>query len=310
MRIAIIGAGGVGGYFGGLLARAGRDVHVVARGQNLEALRGGGLEVRTAEDRWIAPVTASDDGAELTRDFGEGDLAVVAVKAYSLDAAAPLVALLAQRGAAVLPLLNGVDVAERLAGLGVPREQLLGGLTYISAARTAPGVVERRSPFQRVLLGEIGGGSSPRAERIAAAFREAGADAQAVDDIALALWQKFVFLVSLSAACGLARSPVGPLRETRLGRRLLERAVGEAVAVGRASGVRLPDDEAARVLALIESLPAGMRPSLLLDLDAGSRTEVDVLSGAVARLGGELGLDTPVHDSAAAAFALAGAPDA
>lgn len=310
MRVAIIGAGGVGAYYGGLLARAGGEVHLLARGAHLDALRARGLDVRTPEGSWTAPVHPTEDPAALGRALGPGDLAVLAVKAYSLAEVAPALRLLAERGAAVLPLLNGVDVADRLVSLGVPRASLLGGVTYISAARTAPGVVERRSPFQRVLVGELAGGVSARAARVAALFAAAGAEARAVDDVALALWQKFVFIVSLAAACGLARSPVGPLRETARGRRLLERAVREAVAVGRVRGVALPDDEEARVLALIDSLPGGMRPSLLLDLEAGGRTELEALSGAVVRLAEEAGIDAPVHETAAAALAQAGRHDA
>jgi 2-dehydropantoate 2-reductase len=234
----------------------------------------------------------------------------VAVKAYSLPEVAATAARLAEHGAAVLPLLNGVDAADRLARLGVARGQILGGVTYISAARTGPGAVERRSPFQRVLVGELAGvasgaasgGASERVSRVAAAFADAGADARAVDDIALALWQKFVFLVSLSAVCGLARAPIGRLRASALGRRLVERAVREAAAVGRARGVALPADEEARVLALIDSLPAAMTPSFLRDVEAGGRTELDVLSGAVAGFAEEAGIETPVHDAAAAAL--------
>jgi 2-dehydropantoate 2-reductase len=303
VRVAIIGAGGVGAYYGGLLARAGTPVHLFARGAHLDALRARGLEVHTPEGNWRCPVHATGDPGALAREIGDGDLAVVAVKAYSLAEVAPVVRLLAERGAAVLPLLNGVDAVDRLAGLGVAPASVLGGVTYISAARTVPGVVERRSPFQRVIVGEAAGGVSERAARVAALFAAAGADALAVDDVALALWQKFVFIVSLAAACGLARSPVGPLRETPLGRRLIERAVREAVAVGRARGVALPDGEEERVLALIASLPAAMTPSFLLDLQARRPTEIDVLSGAVARFAAAAGIDAPVHETAAAALA-------
>ena len=303
MRVAIIGAGGVGAYYGGLLARAGTAVHLFARGAHLDALHARGLEVRTPEGNWSSPVHATDDPTALAREVGGGDLAVLAVKAYSLAEVAPVVRLLADGGATVLPLLNGVDAADRLTGFGIARPSILGGVTYISAERTAPGVVARRSPFQRVLVGEPAGGVSDRAARVARLCAAAGADALAVDDVALALWQKFVFIVSLAAACGLARSPVGPLRDTPLGRRLIERAVREAAAVGRARGVALPDDEEARVLALIASLPAAMTPSFLLDLQAGGPTELDVLSGAVARFAAAAGIDAPVHDTAAGALA-------
>jgi 2-dehydropantoate 2-reductase len=304
VRIAIIGAGGVGGYFGGLLARAGHPVHVLARGANLAALRDRGIVVRTTDAEWVAPVVVDDDADALARDFAPADLAIVAVKSYSLDEVAPAARRFAERGADILPLLNGVDAAERLARLGVPDERILGGLAYVSAARVAPGVFERFTPYARVQLGERTGGVSPRASRVAAALADAGADAQAVADIALALWRKWIFLSSVSAVCGLARSPIGPLRETAGGSRLIERAVREACAVARARGVAVASDEETRTLEYVGSIPATVRPSLLLDLLAGSRTEVDVLSGAVARHAAELSLECPIHETAAAIFGL------
>src|SRR4051812_9111082 len=233
MKIAIIGAGGVGGYFGGVLARAGHDVRVLARGANLAALRERGLEVRTPDEHYTVAVQASDNVSEL----GPVDCAIVAVKTYSLDEVAPAVRALAEGGAIVLPLLNGVDAAERFIASGVPQPQVLGGLTAISVVRTAPGVFERKSPFARVVVGEMRGGNSERAQRIAADFSSAGVDAKASDDIAADLWRKFAFIASVAAACGLARSPIGPIRSSELGRSVIERAIGEVVAVARARGV-------------------------------------------------------------------------
>jgi 2-dehydropantoate 2-reductase len=302
VRIAIVGVGGIGGYYAGLMARAGHELRLLARGANLDAIRSRGLEIRTPESTWRATVFATDDAREL----GEVEAAVVAVKSYSLSDVAAAVRTLAMAGAAVLPLLNGVDAADRIAELGVPRDQLLGGVTYISAVRVRPGVFERRSPFQRVLLGELRGGMSQRANRIAATFREAGVEARALDDIALALWQKFVFIASVSAVCGLARSPIGSLRETALGRRLIERAVREVVMVGRARGVALPADEESRTLTLITSLPPATTPSFLRDVEAGGPTELDILSGAVSRLAASTRVETPIHDTAAVALAPAG----
>lgn len=303
MRVAVIGVGGIGGYYAGLLARAGQDVFALARGANLAALREHGLVVRTPDEEWSSAITVSDDAGELSDAFEAEDLVLVTTKAYSLDEVAPAVKVFAERGSLVLPLLNGVETAERLAELGVPREQVIGGVTYISAARIEPGVVERRSAFQRVIVGEFPKGVSRRTEKIATLFADAGAEAMASEDITLALWQKFIFLASVAAACGLTRRPVGPLRESALGVRLLQRAVREAVAVGRARGVSLHEDEEQRVLNLINSLPGAMQPSLLLDLQAGAPTEVAVLSGAIARFAEEDGLETPIHDVAAIALA-------
>jgi 2-dehydropantoate 2-reductase len=296
MRIAILGAGGVGGYFGGALARAGHTVSMLARGAHLDALRERGLEVRTPEGSFTVAVAATDDPAKL----GPLDLAVVAVKGYSLPEIAPAVRLAAESGALILPLLNGVEAADRLVASGVPDGQVLGGLTEISAARVAPGVVQRFSTFQRVVVGERSGGISERAERIAAAFREAGADAQASADITADLWRKLAFISSMAAACGLAGSTVGEIRDRPLGHLLIERAVREVLTVGRALGVKLTADDEVKVLGFVDSLAPGLKPSFLLDLESGGRTEIDDLSGAVSRLGRKVGVETPMHDVAVA----------
>lgn len=299
MRVGIIGAGGIGGYYGGLLARAGSEVHVLARGANLEAIRANGLIARTPTESWTSKVSVSDDASELASDFGSGDFAMIATKAYSLNEIAPAAKIFADRGATIVPLNNGVEAADILISLGVPRERVLGGVTYISAVRAAPGVGERRTPIQRVIVGELGGGLSRRAADIAAAFVDAGAEGEATTNITLAIWQKFVFLASIAAACGLTRLNIGSVRDKPLGAQLLERAVNEAVAVGRARGVALSDSEESQVMTKINELPREVEPSLLLDLRAGSRTEVDFLSGAISRFGDAAGIDTPIHDTAA-----------
>jgi 2-dehydropantoate 2-reductase len=298
MRIAILGAGGVGGYFGGELARASHRVTLLARGAHLAALRERGLEVRSPEGSFTVRVEATDEPKEL----GEEDLAIVAVKTYSLPEVLGTARLLAATGATILPLLNGVEAASRLAAGGVPRERILGGLANLSVARIGPGVVERRSPFRRITVGELGGGLSERAERIGSVFREAGAEVTVSNDIEADLWRKLAFIASMAAACGLARSPVGPVREAPYGRLLFSRAVGEAFSVARARGVAVADDDVSKTLAFIDSLSGGLRPSFLVDLEAGGPNELDDLCGAVSRLGREAGVETPIHDTATAAL--------
>ncbi len=300
MRVAVLGAGGVGAYYGGSLARAGHDVVILARGANLDALRARGLEVRTPEGAFTVRPEATGDPV---RAAG-ADLAIVAVKTYSVAVIAPAARLAAEAGAVVVPLLNGVEAVERLAALGVPHGMMLGGLTQISAVRSAPGVVERRSAFQRVVVGEPGGGGSERAERIAAAFASAGVDAAVSADIGADLWRKLAFISPMAAACGLARAPVGPVLAAPLGRLLVERAVREVLAVARAAGVALADGEEAGVVAFIASLAPGMKPSFLLDLESGGPTELDDLCGAVSRIGRRVGVETPVHDTATAALSI------
>jgi len=305
MRVGVIGAGGIGGYYGGLLARAGHDVSMLARGSNLGAIRSNGITVRTPEGEWSAKVSASNNADELSAEFGEGDFVLLTTKSYSLPEVASAVKSFAEKGATIVPLQNGVEAADTLAALGVLRTQVLGGVTYISAVHVGPGVVQRRSAAQRVIVGELGGGDSQRATDIAAAFVNSGAQGEVSNDITVAIWQKFVFLASIAAGCGLTRLNIGALRDKPLGHQLLKRAVDEAVAVGRARGVGLRDDEEAQVMKAINDQPAAVEPSLLLDLRAGSRTEVDVLSGAISRFGDELGIDTPVHDVAAVSLVQA-----
>lgn len=301
MRIAVLGAGGVGGCFGGALARAGHAVALLARGPHLDAIRARGLEVRAPGENFTVAVEAEDDAGKL----GVCDFAVVAVKTYSLAEVVPAARLLAEKGAAILPLLNGVEAADRLVAGGVPGNQVLGGLAHISAVKVGAGVVERKSPFQRVALGERSGGPTERARRIVAAFQEAGAEARLSEDIEADLWRKLAFIASMAAACGLARSSVGPVRDALYGRLLFERAVREVLAVARARGIRVADDDASPILALVDSLGAALKPSFLVDLESGRATELDDLNGAVSRLGREAGVETPVHDTATAAFSAA-----
>jgi 2-dehydropantoate 2-reductase len=302
VRIAILGAGGVGGFYGGTLARSGHAVVLLARGPHLDALKARGLEVRTPEESFNVAVQATDDA----RTFGVCDVAIVAVKTYSLAEIAPAARLLAEGGAAILPFLNGVEAADRLVESGVPANQVLGGLTQVSVLKVGPGVVERKSSFQKVAVGEREGKPSERVRRIVEAFQSAGAEARVSEDISTDLWRKFAFIAPMAAACGLARAPIGPVRDAPYGKLLLSRAVREVLAVARARGVPLAEDEEAKILAFIDSIGGGMKPSFLLDLEAGGPNELDDLSGAVSRLGREAGVETPVHDTATAALSSAG----
>ena len=300
MKVVVLGAGAVGAYYGGMLARAGHGVICYARGDNLAALRARGLEIRTPEGRVTVPLAATDRVEELPAT----DVAILAVKSYSLEAIAPAARHCADLGATIVPLLNGVEIAERLVQLGVRPDAVIGGLTRISVMRVAPGVIQKSGGMQSIIIGELDGPLTVRVERIAEAFREAGVETRATDQIELELWRKFVMITTLAAGCGLARSTVGSLRDRPLGRRLVERALHEVVAVGRARGIPFPADEEARAMSLIDSLSPELKPSFLVDLEAGGPTELDALSGAVSRFAAELGIETPLHDTATAALAM------
>ena len=295
----MLGAGAIGAYYGGQLARTGHDVTLYARGENLTAIRRRGLEIRTPEGSTVVQVTATDRADEL----GAADFAILGVKSYSLDSIGPVVRQTAEKGAAILPFLNGVETTDHLLKLGVPRGAVLGGVTRISVARVQPGVVERRGPAQSVIIGELGGQTTDRVTRIATAFRDAGADARVSNRIEVDLWQKFIFLAAIAAGCGLARVPIGVVRGRPLGRRLFQRAVQEVVDVARARGIPLADDETTQVTGAIDALPPGTKPSFLLDLEAGGPTELDILSGAVSRYAEEAGIPAPIHDAVTAALA-------
>jgi 2-dehydropantoate 2-reductase len=300
MKVCVLGAGAIGAYYGGQLARAGNDVILYARGDNLAAIESRGLEIKTADGSSTIPIAATDNVGEL----GAADFAILGVKSYSLAGIAPVVKQIAEKGATIVPFLNGVETTDRLVQLGVPSNAVIGGVTRISVARVAPGVVERRGAFQSVIVGEVNGSSSDRVSRIATAFRDAGVDARASDQIITDLWEKFVFIASMAAACGLARSPIGPVREIPFGRRLLERAVREVVDVASARGIVLARDEVAQVVGAIDGLPPGTKPSFLLDVEAGGQTELDVLSGAVSRYAEAAHVSAPVHDTATAVFSV------
>ena len=298
MQIAVIGAGGVGGYYGGLLARAGHRVTLLARGEHLTAIRQRGLEIRLPDEQFVAEVSA----AESANEIGETELAIVAVKSYSLEEVAPTIRLLSEGDAIVLPLLNGVDTVQRLVAFSVAEAQILGGLTTISVVKIAPGIIERRSSFAKMTVGELGGKISQRVERIVAAFTDAGVDAQASADITLDLWRKFAFIATVAAACGLSRGPIGAVREAQFGNLLMERSVREIAAVGRARGVAFSEQDIEQTLTTIAGLAPEIKPSFLLDLERGGPTELDIFSGAVARMGREFKIATPLHDTATAAI--------
>jgi 2-dehydropantoate 2-reductase len=301
VKIGIAGAGGIGSYYAGLLARAGDTVRLVARGDHLAAIEAHGLEVRTPTETFVARPQVSADAARLAGC----DYVVVAVKGYSLGEVAQALRAAAESGAVIVPLLNGIDVAERLEAFGVPRAAIVGGLAAASLVRSAPGVVERRSPFDRIVLGELDRVSRDRTPRFVDALVAAGVSARLSDDIRLDLWRKFAFIVPMTVACGMAGQPVGAVLATGEGRARMAGALHEIVEVSRAVGAYLDDADEERIRADLFALPPAMRPSFLQDLERGGPTEVDLLAGTVSRLGRASGVATPIHDEATAAFTRA-----
>lgn len=298
MRIAIFGSGGVGGYFGARLAAAGNEVHFIARGRHLAAMREQGLKVTSAlGNAHIKPVRATDNPAEI----GPVDIVTFAVKLWDTDAAAEQLRPLMAQGGHVIPFQNGVESIERLKKI-LPEESIMGGSAYIGTRISAPGVIEHTGTMARLRFGAVRPSQRPAAERFLRACQEAGIMAELVDDIVLVNWEKFVFLVALSSASTVSRAPLGVVRSDPELRWAFEQAMRETWRLGRARGVKLPDDFVEKQLAFAETLPHEMRPSLLHDLEAGNRLEAPWLCGAVARMSAQAGLDAPVNRTVYAAL--------
>lgn len=293
MRILVMGTGGVGGYYGAILARAGHDVTFVARGAHLTALRERGLELRDrGEAAVLRPVNAVGDPAEAGADF---DLVFFTVKTYDTEPAARALRPAIGPRTAVLPLQNGVDAIDQLsAALGA--EHVLGGTTQIGARIVEPGVIERFSPFCQVTLGEPGGGVSERVERIAAALREVGVEAIASPDIQRALWEKFMMLAPMASLNTACRVPTGQVRADPDTRALYFAMMDEIVAVGRASGVTLPDESVEAMRRFYLDLPDSHTTSMQRDFEEQRRVELESLAGSVVRRGDAVGVPTPIFD--------------
>ena len=304
LKIGVVGAGGIGSYYAALASHHGHHVRLLARGEHLDAIRANGLELQRPGEQFIARLDATDDGSTLR----DSEFVIVSVKSYSLAEVAPTLVEAAKAGATIIPLLNGVDIADQLEHLGVPRKAMVGGLIAASIFRTEPGKVERRSPFDRMVIGELDRSNSERTKRFVDAFAAAGVDARVSDDIGLDLWRKFSFIVPMNVASGLTRGPVGEMLSTERGRALLSGVVAEIAAVSRVAGTPLDRAEEAKITKDVLALPYPTTPSFLADLVRGGPTELDVLVGAVSRMGRAHGVPTPIHDFALTAFEAATAP--
>ena len=291
MRLAIFGSGGVGGYFGARLAAAGHDVHFIARGAHLAAMRSHGLRVESALGNVHVPQPqAHADPAEI----GAVDVVLFAVKLADVASAAErLRPLLAER-TRVLCFQNGVEAPEIVARV-IGAKHVLPGVAYIATAIAEPGVVRHTGTMQRLQVGAA-------AERFVEACQAAGINIEQVDDVERARWEKFVFLEALSGVTTLARAPVGVCRADPELRATLEAAMSEAWRVGRERGVHLPGDFVAERLKFVDGLHADMRTSMQHDLEAGKPLEAPWLCGAVVRMSAEAGLAAPVNRTMYAAL--------
>jgi 2-dehydropantoate 2-reductase len=290
LRVAFIGAGGVGGYFGARLAASGADVHFVARGAHLAALRASGLRLESPKGNLHLPVvSATEDAAAI----GPVDAVLLTVKMYDLEAAARSVAPLLHPDTAVVTLQNGVEAVDIVSRV-VPRRHVVGGVAYVAAVIAEPGTI-RHTSLDSLIFGELDGRVSERLTRLAGACTRAGFAARVSSAIDVDLWSKFSRLSVFSGMTAVTRSPIGVLRGDPELLAMLTEACEETLRVGRARGVALPDTIMDEILQMVHSLPPQAKASMLEDLERGKRLELPWLSGAVVRLGREAGVPTPIH---------------
>jgi 2-dehydropantoate 2-reductase len=286
-----MGSGGVGGYVGVRLAAAGEDVTFIARGAHLAAIRERGLRIESAlGDLTLSPAAATDDPATV----GPVDLVIFAVKLYDTEAAAALTRPLLGPDTGVVTLQNGVDSTGVLARALGP-EHVIGGVAHIAAVIAEPGVILHTGTMASFVFGELDGGRSERVAALATALQSAAVDHRISADVERDIWDKMAFLATFAGLTALLRRPIGPIREDAETRAMLRDGLTEAFAVARAKGICLPDDFVERTLERCDRLPHEMKSSMLQDLERGRRLELPWLSGAIVRLGRELGVPTPTH---------------
>lgn len=291
MRVAVMGAGGMGGYFGGRLARSGAAVAFVARGEHLRAIQARGLVVKSIGGDFTVGAPATDDPGRVPDLIGPVDLVLFCVKSYDTEAAAEALRPLLAPDTAVLTLQNGVvnlETLTRVLGAG----RVLGGLVYGFAVIESPGVV-RHTQGGRIVFGELDGRESPRAARFLAAGRLAGFPIEVSPAIRREVWQKYMVICALSGLTALTRRPIGEIRSCPESRRLYRTILEELAAVAAADGAGLPPDAVGTCLANADSLAPDSYSSLYHDLVNGRRLELEALQGHAVRLGARHGIPTP-----------------
>ena len=291
MRIAIVGAGGVGGGFGAALAHAGADVSFIARGAHLAAMQKDGLRVESVRgNTHLKPTQATDD----PKKIGPVDYVIFCVKLWDVESAGEMIRPLIDKDTAVIPLQNGVCAPERLLPI-LGEDHVMGGVAQISASIGEPGLIKQTGTFMRMLFGELDGRKRERGEKLAAMCDKAGFESLHSDQILTELWMKFLLLATNAGTMAMIRQPLGRIRDDADIVAMMRAGYQETMDVGRARGVKLPDDAVERTLAWNRAAPATLLPSMAVDLMRGNRLELPWLSGKVVALGKELGVPTPTH---------------
>jgi 2-dehydropantoate 2-reductase len=292
MRIAIMGTGGIGGYFGGRLAAAGEEVIFIARGAQLRALQTDGLHLALLDGGTVTinPASATDDPASV----GAVDLVLVAVKAWQVPDAAQAIRPMIGPETVVLPLENGVEASDQIAAVIGPRP-VLAGLCHISAFVESPGHIRHAGIDPVITFGELDNSRTPRVQRLKETLEHAGVRAVIADDIQVALWTKFLFIAAVSGVGAVARAPIGVTRSCPETRALLRQAMDEIHALAVARGVKLPADAVSQTLSWIDKMPPAVTASMHRDIVEGRPSELEAQNGAIVRLGAAAGVDVPAH---------------
>lgn len=291
MRIVVFGTGGVGGYFGGRLARAGEDVTFIARGEHLRAIRANGLKIDSTDgDFVIYPTRATDDVSEV----GETDLVILGVKAWQVPDAARAIKPLVGSNTTVLPLQNGVEAVPQLvAELG--QHNVIGGLCRIVSFVVEPGHIRHAGFTPSIIIGELDNQRTDRITSIEGVFKHAGLEISVAQDIQVALWTKFLFIASFSGVGAMADAPAGVIRNDPKWRTQILKAMEEIYALAHARGINLPLDSINKVMASVDALPEDATSSMQRDIAAGKPSELDAQNGAVVRMARETGIEVPIH---------------
>ncbi|MBI2837452.1 MAG: 2-dehydropantoate 2-reductase [Acidobacteria bacterium] len=298
MKIAVMGSGGLGGYYGALLGKLGEEVTFIARGAHLAALRSGGMRIRSINgDFTIAPVRATDIPSEI----GVVDMVLFAVKTYDTDEAARAIQPIVGPATTVLTFQNGVESHERIDDV-VGQGRALPAPTQIASTVVEPGVISQESQFRNTVIGEVRGGISRRVDEIVALLAKTGVSVTAAENGLTPVWHKLVFLSSIAGLTACARTPAHDLFLLPAARETLRLAMQEVYDVGRACGVPMDPDIVDRQHSFALGMKPGIRASMHVDLERGRRLEIDALSGAVVRLGSQHRVATPVHQTLYAAL--------
>ena len=299
MRIAIMGSGGLGGYFGARLAQGGADVHFIARGRHLAAMRSEGLRIEGPEPLHLPKVNATDS----TSDVGIADVVMLCVKLWDTEQAIEQIRPMVGPHTTVVSFQNGV-LKDQYLRAAFDARQIMGGVGYVATTIEAPGVIRQTGPMQRLIFGEFDGSRSARGEALLAACLAGGINAELSTDILREIWQKYVFLVGLSGTTTTMRRTIGPIRSNQQTRAFLEDVMREVIAVARAEGVGLPEDYLATAMHRADTVAPDMTSSMHHDLERGNPLEVRWLSGGVVELGRANGVPTPCNRAIADILAL------